>query len=168
MLPLFQDRKFSMRTWVQSLSYVLCVSFLCGLMKPKASFAQRLVFKFFLRTGEQGFRWEMRIEQHGGRKSSKQDSFVSEKFRQKRPSGSQEFIFVKRQPSPVCSSVTRSSFFCLSFFFIYFYFYFIFFIFVNIGRCLLLFGRSIVALLHIIDLHIQEYFWSHTCSLILI
>ena len=97
----------------KSLSYVLCVSFLCGPMKPKACFVWRFVFKFFLSTGE-GFRWEVRIEQHGGRKSSKQDI---EKFRQKRPSGSQEFIFVKRQPSLVRSSVTRWSFFCLSFIF---------------------------------------------------
>ena len=36
----------------------------------------------------------------------------------------------------------------------------------NVGRCLLLFGRSVAALLLIVYLHINEYFWSHTCSFV--
>ena len=36
----------------------------------------------------------------------------------------------------------------------------------NVGRRLLLFGRSVVVLLLIVYLHIHEYFWSHTCSFV--
>ena len=36
----------------------------------------------------------------------------------------------------------------------------------NVGRRLLLFGHSVVALLLIVYLHIHKYFWSHTCSFV--